>query len=139
MSFSLVIHDTVSLNRTGKKRSSLLTCPRHPDAAPIPPTLVNSHYLSSPNSVFRRESSMLRWPSQEDDEWLRDMVPVDRSLVSDADTKSEGSNDSNPSPTSSHGSYSCLLLPPSPSLRPRSPSPDAPTPTKRVLCGSGSG
>lgn len=138
MSLSLVVHDTVSLNRT-KKRSSFLTCPRHPDTIPVPPSLVNSPYLSSPNSVFRRKSSVLRWPSQEENEWLRDMVPIDRSLVSDADTKSEVSSSSTPSPTSSDNPFGCLRIPPSPMLRPSSTGPDVSTPTKRALCGSGSG
>ena len=138
MSLSIVIHDTVSLNRT-KKRSSFFTCSRRPDATPIPPTLVNSPYLSSPNSVFRRKTSVLRWPSQANDEWLRDMVPMDRSSASDADTKSEASNDLTPSPTSSESSYGCSLFPPSPILRPRSTSPDVATPAKRAPCGSGSG
>ncbi|KAI9566500.1 hypothetical protein HD554DRAFT_1119801 [Boletus coccyginus] len=138
MSLSIVIHDTVSLNRT-KKRSSFLTCSRRRDTPPIPPTLVNSPYLSSPDSVFRRKTSVLKWPSQAKDEWLRDMVPIDRSSPSDADTKSEGSNDSTPSPTSSESSYGCSLFPPSPILRPRSTSPDVATPAKRASCGSGSG
>lgn len=137
MSLSLVVHDTVSQNRS-TKRSSLLTCPRRPDATPIPPTLVNSPYLSSLNSAFRRKTPLPRWPSQQDDEWLRDMVPADRSLGSDVDTKSEVS-DSTPSPTSSDSSYGCSLFPPSPMLRPRSTSPDVATPARRGLCGSGSG
>lgn len=131
-----LVHDTVSLDRT-KRRSSFLTCRRRPDAAPIPPTLVNSPYLSSPNSVFRRKTSVPKWPSQEEDEWLRDMVPVDGSLASDVDTKSEGSNDLTPSPTSSDSSYGCSLFPPSPMLRPRSTSPDVAA--RRARCGSGSG
>ncbi|KAF8559507.1 hypothetical protein OG21DRAFT_1492832 [Imleria badia] len=135
MSFSLVVHDTVALNRS-QKRSSILTCHRRPDATPIPPTLVNSPYLSSPNSVFRRKIPLPRWPSQQDDVWLGDMVPMDRS---DADTKSEGSNDSTPSPTSSDSYFGCSLFPPSPMLRPRSTTPDVATPAGRALCGSGSG
>ncbi|KAF8136286.1 hypothetical protein EV363DRAFT_1120973, partial [Boletus edulis] len=76
-----------------KKRSSLLTYRRRPDATPIPPTLVNSPYLASSNSIFQRKHSTLKWPSQEDDEWLRDMVPVGRPLGLDVDSKSEASND----------------------------------------------
>lgn len=139
MSFSVVMQNSLSLDQPAKKRSPLLARPRHPDATPIPPTLVNSPHLSSPHSVFRRESSLRKWPSQEDDEWLRDMVPSDRSSASDGDSKSEASNDSTPSPTSSDSSFGSLLVPPSPMLRPRSPGADAPTFTKRALCGSGSG
>lgn len=88
------------------------------DSVPTPPSLVNSHYLSSPNSIFYRKSSIRRWPSREDDEWLRDMIPVDRDI-----TKSEES-DSMPSSCTSDSSYSPFLLPPpSPILRPRSSPP----------------
>ena len=145
MSPSLVIHDTLSANRT-KKRSSVLTCAGRLDATPIPPTLINSPYLSSLNSVFRRKIPIPKWPSQEDDQWLRDMVPVDRSPSSDIDSKSEGSHDLTPSPTSSDGPFGCSLLPPSssyfppsPMVRPCSTTPDVGTPAKRALCGSGSG
>ncbi|KAG9318412.1 hypothetical protein JVU11DRAFT_503 [Chiua virens] len=140
MSFSVVVHDTLSTlstdNRT-KKRVSFLTCPKGSDAVPIPPSLVNSPYLSSPHSVFRRKPPMLRWPSQEDDEWLRDMVPINRPMASDADTRSEGSsNDTSPSPTSSDSSHGSLFPPPS-LLRPHPMSPDAATPAIRAGCGSG--
>jgi hypothetical protein len=138
MSLFLVDHDAVSLNQA-RKRSSLLTRRSRRDATPIPPTLVNSPYLSSPNSVFRRKTSVLKWPSQEEDQWLRDMVPVNRSPAADADTKSEGSNDLTPSPTSSDSAYGFSLFPPSPMLRPRSTTPDIATPAKHALCGSGSG
>ncbi|KAG6376083.1 ubiquitin-conjugating enzyme/RWD-like protein [Boletus reticuloceps] len=141
MSLSLVVHDTIT-----KKRSSLLTYRRRPDATPIPPTLLNSPYLASPNSIFQRKNSVLKWPSQEDDEWLRDMVPMGRHLGLDVDSKSESSNDTTPSPTSSDSSFtsslfppSSSLLPPSPLLRPRTTSLDVATPAKRALCGSGSG
>lgn len=138
MSLFLVDHGTVSLNQA-KKRSSLFARRMRPDATPIPPTLLNSPYLSSPNSVFRRKTSVLKWPSQEEDEWLRDMVPANRSSASDSDAKSLGSNDLTPSPTTSDSSYGCSLFPPSPMLRPRSTTPDVATPAKHALCGSGSG
>ncbi|KAG8217448.1 hypothetical protein J3R82DRAFT_5593 [Butyriboletus roseoflavus] len=139
MSSSFDMHLSLSPIQASKKRSPLFNRPQHPDATPIPPTLVNSPHLASSHSVFRRESSVRIWPSQEDDEWLRDMVPLDRSSASDGDTKSEASNDSTPSPTSSDSSFGYFLLPPSPLLRPRSTGADAPTSTKRALCGSGSG
>ncbi|KAN0077353.1 hypothetical protein V8E55_011208 [Tylopilus felleus] len=135
MSFSVVVHDSVSHRTT--KRSSLLS--RRPNATPIPPTLVNSHYLSSPNSVFRRKITVPKWPSYQEDEWLRDMVPADRSPGLDADAKSEGSHDPNPSPTASDSSFGSSLFPPSPLLRQRSITPDLATPAKRALGGSGAG
>jgi hypothetical protein len=47
-----------------------------PRAIPIPPSLIQSPYLNSPQSIFRRSSSAPRLPSEEDDEWLRDTVPL---------------------------------------------------------------
>ncbi|KAG1891518.1 hypothetical protein F4604DRAFT_419631 [Suillus subluteus] len=63
---------------TRKTRSASLHLPRRCDPTPVPPSLTNSPHLSSPYSVFRRKPAILKTPSQEDDEWLRDMVPMDK-------------------------------------------------------------
>ena len=47
-----------------------------PADVPIPPSLLHSPYLHSPQSIFRRSAASFRYPSQEDDEWLRDTVPL---------------------------------------------------------------
>ncbi|KAG1800830.1 uncharacterized protein HD556DRAFT_1200781, partial [Suillus plorans] len=59
-----------------KGRSVSLHLPKQCDPTPVPPSLTNSPHLSSPYSVFRRQPAFLKTPSQEDDEWLRDMVPM---------------------------------------------------------------
>ncbi|KAL4067556.1 hypothetical protein J3A83DRAFT_4252697 [Scleroderma citrinum] len=87
--------------------------------APIPPTLVNSLHLSSENSVFRKKSSVRRWPSRTEDEWLGDMVPLDSN-----NPRGEDSSDSAPSSCISATSNSHILVLPSPILRPRSSPPD---------------
>ncbi|EJD06008.1 uncharacterized protein FOMMEDRAFT_18222 [Fomitiporia mediterranea MF3/22] len=44
---------------------------------PVPPTLVNSPHLQSPNSIFRRPHSGPRAsPGIEEERWLRDTVPL---------------------------------------------------------------
>ncbi|KIK79392.1 hypothetical protein PAXRUDRAFT_281613 [Paxillus rubicundulus Ve08.2h10] len=91
--------------RFSKRRSLSLHYSRNLNAVPIPPTLANSPHLSSPNSIFWQKSSAPKCPSQLDDEWLGDMVPLDRSPVPEVDTKSEASNEMEPSPTSSSDSW----------------------------------
>ncbi|KAG1754251.1 hypothetical protein EDB19DRAFT_641414 [Suillus lakei] len=68
----------VRSRNTRKGRSASLHLPKRCDPTPVPPSLTNSPHLSSPYSVFRRKSAILTTPSQEDDEWLRDMVPMTR-------------------------------------------------------------
>ncbi|KAG2041975.1 hypothetical protein BDR03DRAFT_946082, partial [Suillus americanus] len=63
---------------TRKGRSASLHLPKRCDPTPVPPSLTNSPHLSSPFSVFRRKQATVKTPSHEDDEWLRDMVPMDR-------------------------------------------------------------
>lgn len=63
---------------TRKGRSVSLHLPKRCDHTPVPPSLTNSPHLSSPYSVFRRKPAIPKTPSQEDDEWLRDMVPMNR-------------------------------------------------------------
>jgi hypothetical protein len=50
--------------------------PTHPMHVPIPPSLIQSPYLLSPESIFRRSASSPCLPSKEDEEWLRDTVPL---------------------------------------------------------------
>ena len=52
-----------------------LRLPSKPLHAPVPPSLADSKYLTSPQSIFRRTISDSHLPSQEDEEWLRDLVP----------------------------------------------------------------
>ncbi|OJA10409.1 hypothetical protein AZE42_03552 [Rhizopogon vesiculosus] len=67
----------ISSRKTRKGRSSSLHLPKQCDPIPIPPSLANSPHLLSPYSIFRRKSAVLKTPSKEHDEWLRDMVPLD--------------------------------------------------------------
>ncbi|KAF8841190.1 hypothetical protein BDN67DRAFT_967533 [Paxillus ammoniavirescens] len=119
--------------RFSKRRSLSLNYSRHPDAVPMPPTLANSPHLS-PNSIFWRKSSVPQYPSRLDDEWLRDMVPLDRPPVPEVDSKSEGTNEMEPSPTSSSDSWGSYLCPPSPILRCRSSPPDISVTVRHVPC-----
>ena len=57
-------------------RSHSLRLPNKPVDIPVPPSLAESPYLTSPNSIFRRALSNPPVPSQEDEEWLRDTVPL---------------------------------------------------------------
>lgn len=43
---------------------------------PIPPSLLQSPYLNSPQSIFQRAVSSPQKPSEEDEQWLQDTVPV---------------------------------------------------------------
>ncbi|KAG2112851.1 hypothetical protein DEU56DRAFT_842537 [Suillus clintonianus] len=104
---------------TRKTRSVSLHIPKQCDPTPVPPSLANSPHLSSPYSVFRRKPAILTTPSQEDDEWLRDMVPLNReqdtfdekllsavSLPATSVQKQWESSREDPSPSSSGGSLS---------------------------------
>lgn len=57
------------MNRT----KSLCVAPMH---IPIPPSLLRSPYLNSPQSIFQRASSQSQSPSKEDEQWLQDTVPI---------------------------------------------------------------
>lgn len=71
----------------GRQRS--LRLPKKPVDAPIPPSLTSSKYLTSPHSIFRRTLSDPHIPSQEDEEWLRDTVPLSREGTDDVLTQEE--------------------------------------------------
>ncbi|KAF8061503.1 hypothetical protein FPV67DRAFT_1673138 [Lyophyllum atratum] len=53
-----------------------LQLPPQPLDAPIPPSLLQSHYLNSPESIFQRSVSASHIPSEEDEQWLQDTVPL---------------------------------------------------------------
>ncbi|KAF8162987.1 hypothetical protein B0H34DRAFT_302664 [Crassisporium funariophilum] len=55
-------------------RRNSLRLPAQPPPIPIPPSLRESPYLNSP--AFKRELSTPRLPSDEDEKWLQDTVPI---------------------------------------------------------------
>jgi len=61
---------------SGFGRSHSLRLPPKPVNIPIPPSLAESPYLTSPHSIFRRALSNPPAPSQEDEDWLQDTVPL---------------------------------------------------------------
>lgn len=60
-------------HRTSRRQS--LRLPPHPLNIPIPPTLLQSPYLNSPQSIFQRTISAPQHPNAEDERWLQDTVP----------------------------------------------------------------
>lgn len=72
---------TLTLKRRNLSDSSLsrkrsLRLPTQPFHIPVPPSLKESPHLTSPQSIFRRAFSTPRIPSQEDEQWLQDTIPV---------------------------------------------------------------
>lgn len=65
----------LSISSDCARRHRSLRLPSKPVDAPVPPSLADSKYLTSPHSIFRRAISDSHLPSQEDEEWLRDLVP----------------------------------------------------------------
>ncbi|TFK72525.1 hypothetical protein BDN72DRAFT_836092 [Pluteus cervinus] len=57
-------------------RKKSLCLPNQPLHVPVPPSLLQSPYLNSPQSIFQRAASAPRLPSEEDEEWLQDTVPL---------------------------------------------------------------
>ncbi|KAF8630069.1 hypothetical protein AX15_003126 [Amanita polypyramis BW_CC] len=43
---------------------------------PVPPSLLTSPYVTSPESIFRREICSLCLPSEADEQWLQDTIPL---------------------------------------------------------------
>ncbi|KAK7043680.1 hypothetical protein VNI00_008291 [Paramarasmius palmivorus] len=43
---------------------------------PVPPSLLHSPLLTSPHSIFQRPLSLPSTPTEEDETWLRDTVPL---------------------------------------------------------------
>ncbi|KAF8892614.1 hypothetical protein BD779DRAFT_1670291 [Infundibulicybe gibba] len=81
-----------SNNRTTPKRPMLdaarshsLCLPNQPLHIPIPPSLLKSPYLNSPESIFQRIVSTPRFPSEEDEQWLQDTVPLPREMQKEKD------------------------------------------------------
>lgn len=67
---------TISLGSCSGRAKSL-RIPRRLVEPPVPPSLLTkASYLTSPHSIFRRALSTPHLPSQEDEEWLRDTVPL---------------------------------------------------------------
>ncbi|KIY51091.1 hypothetical protein FISHEDRAFT_71384 [Fistulina hepatica ATCC 64428] len=60
------------LSRASSSRFAL-----HPVHIPIPPSLVGSPYLESPDSIFRHHIASHEPPRPVDEEWLQDTVPLD--------------------------------------------------------------
>ena len=83
-------------------RVKYLRLPSQPLHIPIPPSLLQSPHLSSPQSIFRRAVSAPRLPSEEDEEWLRDTVPLSLEIRNGEKNTSANS----PRPSLSHGSES---------------------------------
>lgn len=69
----------------GRRKSLQLP---HKFDVPIPPSLLQSPYLTSPESIFQRNVSPHKHPSEEDEQWLQDTVPL--SLDDRDDAKKRG-------------------------------------------------
>lgn len=67
---------TPNVRPTDPTKAIFRRLPSQPIHIPIPPSLVESPHLYSPQSIFRRASSTPALPSQEDEEWLRDTIPL---------------------------------------------------------------
>ncbi|PPQ89117.1 hypothetical protein CVT25_006489 [Psilocybe cyanescens] len=55
-------------------RRNSLRLPHQPPSTPIPPSLRQSPYLNAP--IFKREISSPMFPTEEDEKWLQDTVPI---------------------------------------------------------------
>lgn len=60
-----------------RRRPSSLRITTRPVQVPIPPSLLTSPYLTSPESIFQREIATPCLPSEADEQWLQDTVPLD--------------------------------------------------------------
>lgn len=86
-----VMHD-LSRNRS-------LRLPSQPAHIPIPPTLLQSPYLNSPQSIFQRAVSTPRLPTEEDEQWLQDTIPLHQAAAAaDGETKGRASTAHGPPP-----------------------------------------
>ncbi|KAJ6623419.1 hypothetical protein B0H10DRAFT_2009634 [Mycena sp. CBHHK59/15] len=63
------------MSRSVSVRKKSLRIPNQPLKAPIPPSLLQSPHLNSPQSIFRRAVYVPCGPSDEDERWLQDTVP----------------------------------------------------------------
>ncbi|KAJ3883807.1 hypothetical protein F5051DRAFT_390948 [Lentinula edodes] len=62
--------------RCPNRAASLRLCNAKTIDVPIPPSLLQSPYLNSPMSPFQKANSAPCTPSREDEQWLRDTVPL---------------------------------------------------------------
>ncbi|KAG6920004.1 hypothetical protein DXG01_013353 [Tephrocybe rancida] len=62
-------------NKVTVSRRKSLQLPPRPVKVPIPPSLLQSPYLD-PQSIFQRTISAPHYPSEEDERWLQDTVPL---------------------------------------------------------------
>ncbi|KAJ4488219.1 hypothetical protein J3R30DRAFT_907497 [Lentinula aciculospora] len=67
-------------SKSPRRAASLRLCNAKADV-PVPPSLLESPYLNSPMSPFQRAASVPCTPSQEDEEWLRDTIPLPSSSI----------------------------------------------------------
>lgn len=65
-----------STQRPLPSRRKSLRLSNQPINIPIPPSLLESPYLNSPESIFQRAVTSLRHPSKEDEQWLQDTIPL---------------------------------------------------------------
>ncbi|KAL0071587.1 hypothetical protein AAF712_001444 [Marasmius tenuissimus] len=86
-------YSSSSLPRNVKKDAGrrILRLPS-PEAmtVPIPPSLLQSPHLTSPESVFQKAPSAPSTPSAEDETWLRDTVPLSHSGPLEVETEDPG-------------------------------------------------
>lgn len=100
---------------------------------PIPPTLLLSPHLNSPQSIFQRTVSAPRHPNAEDEQWLQDTVPLSLDGGEDHGQRARSSQISDASRGQREQNQDARLLahnaPPSPPLVRwrRTPTPAPPT------------
>jgi hypothetical protein len=70
-------------------RPKSLRLSSRPVNVPVPPSLAKSPHLHSPQSIFRRAISVPRLPSEEDEVWLRDTVPLSKETGGEIKDSSE--------------------------------------------------
>ncbi|KAF9466392.1 hypothetical protein BDZ94DRAFT_1251842 [Collybia nuda] len=87
-----------SKHHTSRRRS--LRIPHQSLNVPIPPTLLQSPYLNSPQSIFQRAVSTPRHPNAEDEQWLQDTVPLSLDVRDDHTQRASSSQSSHTSDTS---------------------------------------
>jgi len=118
-----------SMSTTTIPRRHSLRIPAQPPPIPIPPSLRESPYLNA--TLFKHALSLPRSPSDEDERWLQDTVPLTQggtiSKGTSVDLNRRGSivrrsrqpsRHTTPSPTSTNRSEGTVTLPPPPSPSP---------------------
>ncbi|EIW85253.1 hypothetical protein CONPUDRAFT_150080 [Coniophora puteana RWD-64-598 SS2] len=128
-----------------KARAVSFCAPKQPASAPVPPSLAKSPFLLSPDSVFNRDTPLHKFPSQQEEEWLGDTVPLvwrmDSAMARTkprADSKGTLSSrsvlSSNISPQTDGAVYTTTF--PSPVVRPWSSPPFASSFPPTILCAA---